>query len=694
MAKSWTVHLIRAQQNEGSDGRIIFRPGDPTCGWMKIRIRTERITSFSGALSFDMGRGFKPEQTVHFDFVDGAAEQIIYFPQLIEQLSLNMSGADGCDHVDVIASPLPRLAVTWAALRRNVRLAFRSDVRRRPSVLIGLKLLATGQFARFFRQLRVNANPESIEEKQYETWIRRHERLDERIQQFTHLADLQNEPIFSIILKIRDASDTEIRTAIESVLRQTYGRWELWIPSNVFKTNDPRIKTMETGGLNAVLAKASGEYVMLLESGDQFARHALHAIADELHKEPALDFLYTDEDTLDNNVRRDPFFKPDWSPEYLLASMYIGQLAVYRTDLIRQLGGFREERGNVLDYDLALRVTAQITRIGHLPEILYHRRSGFHRDSAADIQAVENHLQSQGRKATVRRSPHGESHEVQDSLTGRPMVSIIMASACKPVIIPATSSNQTAGAGYWALNSLRALRQRATYDCLEIILLTPPQIDKELADALDGLNIIRDVYQQPFNFSAATNRAAALSHGEHLLLLNDDTELIARDFIERMLSFSQQSEIGVVGAKLLYGDGTIQHAGIVMPACSPGHPFHDKPRFSDGYHGSPRVHRNFLAVTAACMMTRRSIFEELNGFDESFHMNYNDVDYCLRAVQKGYRIVYQPAAELYHHESMSKPPIERSELRAFQKRWADICPYDPFYNCNFRPEYCDYVLRG
>ncbi|HWB54722.1 MAG TPA: glycosyltransferase family 2 protein, partial [Tepidisphaeraceae bacterium] len=560
---------------------------------------------------------------------------------------------------------------------------------------------------------------------EYEIWMRRHERLEAQLAKFRRPGASTQGPIFSILLLLNENHPTCLRHSLESVFAQTYPKWELLLitrsmgvppmsnpsenahdihsapePALQPLLNDPRVKQISqsstqtiTATLNTALQQTQGEYLILLTDGDELAPHALDVIAEELAQKPT-DFLYSDEDKLDQAQKRSsPFFKPDWSPEYFLGTMYTGQLGVYRTSLVRQIGGFRPDYEGAFDYDLALRLTLQTNAITHVPQVLYHRRKSVQRDSAAERRAVEDHLRSRQRQATVLPGWGERFHEVRYAINDRPLISIIMASACRLVQIPRSSAEPgSTQQGYWSLNCFEAIRRLATYDHLELILLTPPQIDAALADKLDSLGVIRKPYQEPFNFSMATNQGAALAEGEQLLLLNDDTEPITPQFIERMLSFSQQPEIGAVGAKLLFSDETIQHAGVVMPECMPGHPFYGSLRYSSGYHGSAQTHCNYLAVTAACMMTRRAVFQQIGGFDESFYMNFNDVDYCLRAIQKGYRIVYQPAAELYHHESMSKPPIHPDELRQFRRRWSSVYDHDPFYNVNFQPGFRKYLL--
>ncbi len=607
------------------------------------------------------------------------------------------------------------------ALARNVAALTGLTGARRPSIAIGLRLLASGHWSAFIRQLRINASGAAAsagvtEARDYDRWIAARALTDERRSELrTRAAALADAPTISVIMPVYNTPEPFLREAIGSVMAQLYPRWELCIADDAspaphvqavlqeYAARDPRVKVTRcarNGGIsaasNAALALASGPYVALLDHDDVMAEHALLAVAERLTADPSLDMLYSDEDKLDETGRRcDPFFKPQWSPEYFLACMYTCHLGVYRRSLIERVGGFRSEFDGAQDYDLVLRVVEQTSKIAHLPDVLYHWRvhpgstaSGSHAKPTAHLaarRAIEAHLARTNRAGSVEQGPADGYHRVRYAIAGKPRVSVIIPSACRPVSVEGVMT-------YWAARAVESIRARSTWDNIEIILVNPGDIPADLARTLDAHGVRRVTYAKPFNFSQANNAGAAAATGEHFVLLNDDTQIESPDWIEQLLMFSQQGEIGAVGAKLLFPTGRLQHCGVIVNGGNPGHAYYELPCDWPGYFNSALVHRNYSAVTAACMMTRAELYRSMGGLDESFHMNYNDIDYCLRLRRAGFRIVWTPHCVVRHHESVSKSGVDPREIAAFHKRWRDEMKTDPAYNPNFRPDACDYQL--
>ena len=441
---------------------------------------------------------------------------------------------------------------------------------------------------------------------------------------------------------------------------------------------------------NAALNIANGEFIALLDHDDELARNALYEVVQHLQSYPDSDFIYTDEDQItQKGTRKNPFFKPDWSLDYFHACMYTCHLGVYRTSLIREIGGLRSQYDGAQDWDLVLRLSEKTHRIHHIPKVLYHWRTL--PTSAASGAQAKPWAYNAAQKAlqdAIDRSPYPGTVEplpnkpgffrVRRHIQDHPLVSIIIPSAgtCMPL------KNQQVCLLEQCLKSIRKL---STYQNLEIILVDGYDIPNQYLQAVQGpdLRLIR--CDQPFNFAQRMNLGAEAASGEVLLMLNDDTEVITPDWIEAMLELAQQKEIATVGAKLFYPNGRLQHAGVLILAGNPSHAFHNASSQYDGYYCSNIVNRNYLGVTGACMMIRRSVFDELQGFDESFPLNYNDVDLCLRAHQAGYRNVFTPYAELIHYESISRGSgLKPGELERLHTKFADsgYMVDDPYYNPN------------
>jgi GT2 family glycosyltransferase/SAM-dependent methyltransferase len=523
-------------------------------------------------------------------------------------------------------------------------------------------------------------------------------------------------PLISVLLPVYNTPADLLRSAIDSVLRQTYPHWELCVADDCstaahvrplleeYRRRDERVRVAfrATNGnisaaSNTALEMARGEYVALLDHDDELAEHALSRVAEAVAADPSLDMLYSDEDKLEmDGRRRDPMFKPDWSPEFFLACMYTCHLGVYRTALVREVGGFRGEFDSAQDYDLVLRVVARTSRVHHVPDVLYHYRlaptstalSIDAKPQAPDAarRALERHLADTGRQGRVEPGPIPCTFRVRYAIRGRPKISIVIPSAGRPTVGGRLRT--------WHVSRcVEGIRRRSTYVNYEVLVIDGGTVEPGLARALERLGVRRHSHTGPLNLAAKMNMGARAASGEHLLFLNDDTEVISSDWLQSLLEFSQEEEIGAVGAKLLFGDGTVQHAGAAILGGNPTHPLMHTPGDAPGPIGGLVLHRNWSAVTGACLMTRRELFEELGGFDERFAVCYNDVDYCLRLVRSGRRVVYQPAALLYHHESSSREGgVAPHELRLFHELWGEEWARDPYYNPNLSCAHNDWRI--
>ena len=397
---------------------------------------------------------------------------------------------------------------------------------------------------------------------------------------------------------------------------------------------------------NAALELARGDFVALLDHDDELAEDALWQMARSLASDPAVDMLYSDEDKLTLEGKHvQPYFKPGWSPELLLSYMYTCHLGVYRTSLVRQLGGFRSEFDQAQDFDLALRV-ARTGRVRHVPGVLYHWRM-LPTSTAASADAKPRAPRSRPAR------PRGASRRIE---SGRPGRTRRLAGALPGALRHCGSAARQHHhsdrqrprhirnrSTYLLANCLASLRRGSTYPNFEIVVIDNGDMPDDLKREIASFDIRTLTFTGPFNLSAKLNLGAAQARGTHLVFLNDDTEIITPDWLEAMLEYSQQPDIGAVGVKLHFGDDHLQHVGVQMRDGLPVHLYHRAPSEHPGYFGSNVVVRNCAAVTGACFMTRRDVFQAAGGFDEAFVLTHSDIDYCLKVRGDGQAHCVYPA---------------------------------------------------
>lgn len=547
----------------------------------------------------------------------------------------------------------------------------------------------------------------------YVRWVARNTPgPDELSRMADGVAALAWQPRISVVTPVYNTDPRYLRACIESVRAQVYPHWELCLCDDASQREDTRAVLREYDGdarikvrfldrnsnisaaSNGALEMATGDYIALLDHDDELTPDALFHVAAFLNAQPGADMVYSDEDKLDTSGGRcDPYFKPDWSPEHFLGTMYTCHLMVVRHAVLKEIGGFREGYEGAQDYDVVLRLMERTDRIHHLPRILYHWRKLA--GSAASANAAKPWALDAGRRALedrVRRNGGGaEVHpgaapglfRIKYAVRDQPLVSIL---------IP------TRGTGPLLARCVRSIAAHTTEHRIEVIVVADGPLAPDARAALEPMRARILDYRAPgpFNFSHKINAAAAAAAGDHLLLLNDDVEVIEDGWLAAMLEYSQQEPIGAVGAKLLYPDDSIQHAGIILGVRGvAAHAFHQHRGESAGYASSAVRVGNFSAVSGACMMTRRDVFRRAGGFDETFPTDFNDVDYCLRLGRLGYRIVFTPYARLVHHESATfgarmPDPAGAAEMR---RRWGPVIEADPYYHPNLTREFPDYRLR-
>lgn len=572
-----------------------------------------------------------------------------------------------------------------------------------------------------------------------EFWIRLHERFEpeevpyglwyrayiptEETLETQRKQKFDYSPLISIAVPAYQTPVEFLRQMIESLIVQTYSNWELCIvnasPDNEemqkvlaeYSAGDSRVRfcnLKENLGIaentNRAFAMTKGEFVGLLDHDDLLAPNALYEIVKILQDHPQADALYTDEDkvTTELDEHFQPHLKPDFNLDLLRSNNYICHFFVVRKSIVEKAGGFRKEFDGAQDYDFIFRCTENAGEVLHVPEILYHWRT--HKASTADNpaskmyafeagkRAIEAHLERTGTKGEVSHTQDLGFYRVKYPVQGKPLVS---------VIIPNKDEKET------LQTCLEMLEKNTGYQNFEIIIVENNSTTDEIFRYYKELSGNRKIHLlrwgKEFNYSAINNFAVAHAKGEYLLFLNNDVKSINSDWLEEMLGVCQRPEVGGVGAKLIYPDNTIQHAGCVIGMGGiAGHMFVDMPADRTGYLHKASLLQDMSAVTAACLLMKKEVFEQAGGFTEELAVAFNDVDLCLKVRKNGYLIVYDPYAKLYHMESKtrgaedSKEKVRRfqTEIEYMRCHWIDILKNgDPCYNKNLSLTKWNYSLK-
>jgi len=549
----------------------------------------------------------------------------------------------------------------------------------------------------------------------YNRWIKCFDTLSESNRQTirNQIVDLQHKPFFSIIMPTYNTPERWLRRAIESVRNQLYPNWELCIADDAstmphvqavlgeYQKLDTRIKVVlrkHNGHIsvasNSALELATAEFIALLDHDDELPVHALYMVALALNENRDLDLIYSDEDKInENNYRYKPYFKPDWNPDLLTSQNMFCHLGVYRTELVRNIGGFREGYEGAQDWDLTLRIAECIpaSRIKHIPFILYHWRAisgstsiGHNEKSYASMageKVLIDHFARTNKEAEVVLLDSGYFRIRYPVSSPAPLVSII---------IPTRNGSNL------LKKCIESIREKTQYSPFEIIVIDNQSDDQDALAYLaylayeDLASVIK--YDAPFNYSAINNYAVTHCSGSIICLLNNDIEVISNDWLNEMVAQASRPEIGAVGSMLYYPDDRIQHAGVILGlGGAMGHIYAGYPRGTSGYMYRACLAQNLSAVSGACLVVRKAVFQEVDGLDDiNLPVAFNDVDFCLRLMEKGYLNLWTPFAELYRHESATRgyedaPEKKQRFIKEFhymQSRWGTLLKHDPSYNPN------------
>ncbi len=573
-------------------------------------------------------------------------------------------------------------------------------------------------FKNMFNKIVTSPRPTN-EQKAYESWIRNNEPTLKDL-------SLQKEykfeysPKISILVPMYKTPEKFFKELIECLKNQTYSNWELCLADGspeksksidkIIK-NDSRIKykLLEkndgiSNNTNEALKMATGDYIGLLDHDDLIARFALFEVVKSINENEKPDFIYSDEDkfSLELSDRYDPHFKPDFSPDTLRSYNYICHFSVFKKELMDLLGGFKKEYDGAQDYDIILRATENAKNIVHIPKILYHWR--VHPNSTAcnasakmyaydaGRKAIQDHINRLGLNGIAEQEELPGIYRVKYDIIGNPKISIL---------IPSKDAKSDLKK---CIESIR----KSTYNNYEIIIIENNSETDEIFDYYNSLkndDRIKVVYypDKGFNFSRINNFGEKFATGEYILLLNNDVEIITKNWLEEMLSFAQREDVGIVGAKLLYPDNTVQHAGVVVGMGGIAGHINKLIRDDDiGYFARAKVINNYSGVTAACFIIKKELYDKVEGLDEDFKVAFNDVDFCMKIRNLNKLIVYTPYAKLYHYESKTRgyedtPEKQmrfKSEIDRFKLKWEkELEKGDPFFNPNFRLDTAIYQIN-
>jgi GT2 family glycosyltransferase len=630
------------------------------------------------------------ERTIRYD--NGLAADYSSFRRELEKIREHSDNFELVDLVDRLISEMER--ERQANRRRFDR--FSENLQALDSRVLTVEnsrlfrlLQNAGAFLRVWKRrtgLRAHAGSAGGE-RSYQAWL---ERETARMPSPAAIADatqrLTYKPVISVLMHVDRPERQWLEQAIASVRRQSWTDWELCISEDAARgdwldellrkqsESDPRIRYVQSAermgpasSLNRAGILSSGDYLALLHQHDSLAPHALFQLAEALQEEKH-DLLYADEDRLDDaGVRRDPLFKPGWSPDLLTSTMYLGSFLVVSRGAMDRLEWIRAGFDGGHLYDLALRLAERVTSVKHLPNVLVHGRRV---DDAWDPhkRALEDAIARRGWQAAVTEGQTPGTFQVRRRISGTPLVSLVICSKSPRLLA----------------SCLRAIANRTAYPVREIVVVEH-RLDNEasMGRLLAKSHCVRVPYSGAFDFSAMNNLGVQAASGEIIVLMNDDVEPVSADWLNELIAHAQRQETGVAGPRLLYPNGAIQHAGMVVGIMDgAGHP--GRAGLESGAWPWLRYTRNVSAVTGACMAVRRSVFEELGGFDTAFPVNYNDVDFCLRARRAGYNVIYEPASVLRHHESSTRPRgTTWQERELFYERWGSIFEEgDPYYSPN------------
>ncbi|WP_445360342.1 glycosyltransferase [Microbulbifer sp. EKSA005] len=696
-------------------------------GWymFELRLLHNRGTASSN-LYVDSGDGFSEDECFSLNCnSDRIVKRVLFLPSGARALRfdpLNEQGLFSVEHLQLIPL-LPRFAHDLMAKRLVARHPKYRKLNKREA-LVRWRADAAEQTCHWL-DVALHHYGETFSRKcrgvDYQDWIERVERPQLPVEQN---AIGTGGPLISIILPTYNTEDGFLRACIDSVLEQTYSNWQLCIADDAsshpqvrecllsYEALDPRIRVVfrrDNGHIsaasNSALELAQGDYIALLDHDDTLSPYALQRVVEEIGNVKDAQLIYTDEDKIDRSGHRfDPHFKPDWNPDLLFSNNYICHFTVLRADLIRKVGGWHSGVEGAQDHDLLLRCLPHLdsNKVVHIPEILYHWRAiegstalacdEKSYTSKAGLRSLSNYLESEKLNAKVERGFVPNTYRVQWNLPEKPpLVSLLVPTRDRYDILQP------------CVDKILSLTD---YPNFELLILDNQSSCQKTLQYLNKISVNEKVricrWDYPFNYSAINNFGVTQAKGEIIGLINNDIEPISAGWLTEMVSQACREEIGCVGAKLYYPNDTVQHGGVILGIGGVANHAHKHfGRREHGYFARLSVVQNLSAVTGACLLLRKSLFEQVGGLDEeNLPVAFNDVDLCLKVMEKGYRNLWTPYAELYHHESVSRGADDTfskkrrmaGETSFMRKRWGSLLDRDPAYNPNLTLSHEDFSL--
>jgi GT2 family glycosyltransferase len=722
--------------SQGDDPQIYLNfpsKSKPFTGWKKIiiNIKFKNIKYSNTKFYFDIGNGFVENESLSFQLKSGGRqEKLFFFDKSLLKIRLDpleeednftiqeLSFEDAGSEDQIRACILQQISA-----KRNIKkdevlyLVKKDSLDKQPSLQSLFDL---------YRREILEASHHDIG---YEDWIENNERptLPSPAEAVQQINKFLHKPLFSLVIPVYNTDEKFLRECIESVLHQSYSHWELCIADDAspkpyirdvlqdYQTQNNNIHVVfrQINGhisqaSNSALSLATGDFVVLLDHDDVLPEHALFFMAEAINRNPSAQILYSDEDKIDASGQRfAPHFKSDWNPDLFFSQNYVSHLGVYRRALLQRIGGFRTGFEGSQDQDLLLRCLpyVQAEDIVHIPRVLYHWRAL--EGSTALASGEKSYTTNAGIKALRDYfSKHGpRSVKVEAGLlpnTYHVLWPIPQPAPLVSLLIPTRDKKEITEA------AVQSILKKTTYKNYEIIILDNGSIEPQTLTWFDAIQkeearvkVLR--YDYPFNFSAINNFGVKHSQGELIGLINNDIEVISHDWLTEMVRHACRPEIGCVGAKLYYSNDTLQHAGVILGIGGvAGHSHKYFSKNSNGYFSRLMLVQNTSAVTAACLLVRREIYEKVDGLDENnLKIAFNDVDFCLKVRNAGWLNLFTPYAELYHHESISRgqentqEKIERfnNEVYFMKNKWKSTLEHDPFYSQNLTKNREDFSIR-
>ena len=702
-------------------------------GWISIRVKIKSEKVIIPKLYFDTGDGYSESSVVYMYQYDENfyhAELMLVSPPI----SLRFDPMEEAGEFEFSNFQIRRHSTVFYILHQLYSI-IRNDVRHGKDPLRILKKSYArykkhnfgGMLERLGREYKklhpYRIQRETSQHINYLNWIKKNEK--DKMEYFSDKVLLHAPPLISIVMATYNTPKEYLKQAIESVLMQTYPYWELCIADDASDDENTihtlkyfakqnkkiKIKFRKVNGKislasNDALDMMNGKYVAFMDHDDMLAPNALFEVVKAIDKNPEIKLIYTDEDKIDEKNRRyDPHFKSDWNPDMFFSQNYISHLSVVETDLLKKIGFLRTGYEGAQDYDLLLRVIEKISscEIRHIDKILYHWRaiegstafdpSEKPYTSKAGLLALKDYFSRKYSEVKIVEGTAYNTYKVIYPIMDEPLVSLI---------IPTRDSYDILS------RCIQSILDKTTYKNYEIIIVDNQTKDSrtltyfdELRKAYQHIRIIR--YDHPFNYAAINNFGVSHAFGEVVGLINNDIEVISKHWLTEMIQHALRPEIGAVGAKLYYDNNTIQHAGVIVGLGGvAGHSHKHFHREEYGYFSRLQIIQNLSAVTSACLLIRKKLYQEVGGMNEThLEVAFNDVDFCLEIGKKGYRNLWTPYAELYHLESVSRGAEDTEEkkmrflkeIKYMQKKWGDRLLYDPFYNVNLTLDHENFMIK-